>query len=122
MWKALMCAFFALQAASRAAAADSAISPETSCTIAVAAFHTKDMPTINEVGTFMQNVFDELDAGHTDNGEPGIMARMNDHGVASMVAMAVAFCRDHPQATIFSEAANTYRAYRAIEMQFGVAK
>jgi hypothetical protein len=64
----------------------------------------------------------DLDFKHTDNGEPGIMAGMTDHNRATAVATAVGFCRQHPRATIYNEAASAYQGLREIEMQFGVAK
>lgn len=59
---------------------------------------------------------------HTDNGEPGILAQMSDEGVAEMAVLAIEYCRLHPKATIYNEAAEAYRGARALEIQLGGAK
>jgi hypothetical protein len=98
------------------------VTDRTPCSVAVKAFDAKDLSAIHDVGLFIENTMQDLDFNHTDNGEPGIMAGMNDHGRSTAVAAAVGFCRQHPRATIYNEAASAYDGLRDIEMQFGGAK
>ncbi len=98
------------------------ITERTPCSVAIKAWDDRDIDLVRDVGLFIENTMQDLDSNHTDNGEPGIMAGMTDHGLASAVAAAVGFCRQHPKATIYNEAASAYQGLRAIEMQFGTAK
>ena len=105
---------------SAAIAAD--ITERTPCSIAIKAWDNKDRDTVREVGLFVENTMQDLDSNHTDNGEPGIMADMTDHGRASAIAAAMGFCRQHPKATIYNEAASAYQGLREMERQLGTAK
>jgi hypothetical protein len=98
------------------------VTDRTPCSAAVKAFGAKDLSAIHDVGLFIENTMQDLDFNHTDNGEPGIMAGMNDHGRSTAVAAAVGFCRQHPRATIYNEAASAYDGLRDIELQLGGAK
>jgi hypothetical protein len=109
-------------AATGSAAIAAEVTDRTPCSVAVKAFDDKDMEAVREVGLFIENTMQDLDFKHTDNGEPGIMAGMTDHSRSNAVGAAVGFCRQHPRATIYNEAASAYDGLRDIEMQFGVAK
>jgi hypothetical protein len=98
------------------------ITERTPCSVAIKAWNDKDIDAVRDVGLFIENTMQDLDFKHTDNGEPGIMAGMTDQGRASAVVAAVGFCRQHPKATIYNEAASAYQGLREIGMQFGTAK
>jgi hypothetical protein len=98
------------------------VTDRTPCSVAVKAWDSKDMDEVQAVGLFIENTMQDLDFKHTDNGEPGIMSGMTDQGRSNAVGAAVGFCRQHPRATIYNEAASAYQGLREIEMQFGTAK
>ena len=110
----------ALLALTGSAAIAAEITDRTPCSVAVKAWDSRDMDAVHEIGQFIENTMQDLDFNHTDNGEPGIMAGMNDHGKATAVASAVGFCRQHPRATIYNEAASAYDGLREIDLQLGV--
>jgi hypothetical protein len=104
------------------AALASEVTEQTPCSVAIKAWDGKDIDAVRNIGLFVENTMQDLDFKHTDNGEPGIMAGMTDHVRATAVATAVGFCRQHPRATIYNEAASAYQGLRDIEVQFGLAK
>jgi hypothetical protein len=112
----------ALVAFAGSAAEAAEVTDRTPCSVAVKAFDAKDLSAIHDVGLFIENTMQDLDFNHTDNGEAGIMAGMNDHGKATAVAATVGFCRQHPRATIYNEAASAYDGLRDLELQLGGAK
>ena len=63
-----------------------------------------------------------LDDAHTQQGEPGIMARLSDEGMIDMAAMTITFCRKNPKATIYNTAAKVYREMRDLEVALGAAQ
>ena len=63
-----------------------------------------------------------LDQTHTDKGEQGIIAQLSDESMTGMVVLAVTYCRNHPQSTIYNASAMAYRITRTMEMRMGVAK
>jgi hypothetical protein len=98
------------------------ITDRTPCSVAVRAFDNKEMDMVRETGLFILNTMQDLDDRHADAGEPGIMAQMIDHARGNAVAAAVGFCRQHPKATIYSQAADAYDGLRSISIELGVAK
>jgi pentose-5-phosphate-3-epimerase len=100
-------------------AALTAVNNHTPCSVAVFAFDFKDKTMVLEVGQFIADVFGQLDQIHTDFGDIGIMVQPDDDAVRTLVAASVEFCRQHPEATIYSEAAVAYRGMRATKVRFG---
>lgn len=117
---ALLIASFVLVAPTLALALD--VNQKTPCSVAIKAWDTSDLDAARDIVQFIENTMENIDSNHTDNGELGIMAGMNDQARLSAVAAAIGFCRQYPKATIYNEAASAYQALREIEMQFGTAK
>ena len=89
----------------------------TLCPAAVRAFDRKDSPAIREFLRFVQNVFDELDARYAEKGAPALGAKLTDKSVEEITI--VSYCRQHPTATIYEEAAQAYRGMRALRTPLG---
>ena len=89
----------------------------TLCPAAVRAFDRKDLPAIREFLRFVQNVFDELDARYAEKGAPALGAKLTDKSVEEITI--VSYCRQHPTATIYEEAAQAYRGMRALRTPLG---
>ena len=89
----------------------------TLCPAAVRAFDRKESPAIREFLRFVQNVFDELDARYAEKGPPALGAKLTDKSVEEITI--VSYCRQHPTATIYEEAAQAYRGMRALRTPLG---
>jgi hypothetical protein len=93
-------------------AAEVQFDEHTLCPAAVRAFDGKDSPAIREFLRFEQNVFDELDARYAEKGAPALVAKLTDKSLE--VGIVVGYCRQHPTATIYEEAAHAYRGMRSL--------
>ena len=98
------------------------ITVRTGCAVAVRAYDTQDLATVATVNTFIESEMQALDAHHTDNGEPGIIAGMNDQQIATLVAAAIGYCRRSPKATIYNETYQLYDGIRGLAIEAGQAK
>ena len=93
-------------------AAEVRIDEHTLCPVALHAFDEKDLPAIEQFFRFVQGVFDELNARHTDQEETAPTAKLT--GKSIEVSLILAFCRQHPRSTIYQETADTYGAMRSL--------
>ena len=92
------------------------------CTAVATAFDSKNKEMIRQLSAYIQNTMNKMDARHTENGEPGIMAQLSDEGLVGLVAVVAAHCQTHPRETVYNATAFVYRGTRDLEMQFGAAK
>ena len=95
-------------ASSISSAAEVHIDEHTLCPVALHAFDEKDLPAIEEFFRFVQGVFDELNARHTDQEETAPTAKLT--GTSMEVPIILGFCRQRPGSTIYQETAYTYHA------------
>jgi hypothetical protein len=98
-----------------AASAQTAINDQTPCAVAAHAFDAQDKPAIQNVGMYIQSVFAALDAMHTNMGEAGIMATLDDRSLGYLMAGTIGLCRQHPDVTIHDEAAVSYLEWRSTD-------
>jgi hypothetical protein len=94
----------------------------TSCTEMATAFNNKDMDGIGDAVQYIENVFDNLDSSHVENGEPGVVGQWSDQGLRDNVAVVATWCQQHPKETVYNAAAEVYNGIRSMEMEFGTAK
>ena len=92
------------------------------CTIVVKAMDTENREMLADIKQYVLNVMEKLDAGHTEAGEPGIMASLTDNGSLNMVALTAVHCQKFPKQTIFNASAFVYRGTRDMQKQLGTAK
>jgi hypothetical protein len=95
-----------------ASAADSQIDEKTLCPVAISAFDAKDATQMQQFLTFVQNVFDELDAQSREKGEPALKAKLIDTSVEGF--MILGHCRQHPTETVYDATAFAYRGLRSL--------
>jgi hypothetical protein len=120
MIKCLFALIAFLAAGISEASAQTVVNNHTPCSVAIFAFESKDREAIIEVDQFIQDVFGQLDEMQADYGEHGGINKPASHGMRTLVASSVEFCRQHPQSTIYTEAVNAYRGIRAIESRSSV--
>jgi len=100
-----------------AAADDVQINEHTLCQVAIHAFDANDLAMIQEIRRFVHNVFDHLDAQYKkDEGERALSITLSDENEGSVV---LGYCRQHPAATIYEQAAHLYRAMRSLRSPLG---
>jgi hypothetical protein len=97
---------------SMSSAAEVHIDEQTLCPVALRAFDETDLPAIEEFLRFVQGVFDELNARHTDQEETAPTAKLTGKSIEVLVTLG--YCRQHPRSTIYQETADTYRAMRSL--------
>jgi hypothetical protein len=97
---------------SMSSAAEVPIDEHTLCPVALRAFNETDLPAIEEFLRFVQGVFDELNARHTDQEETAPTAKLTGKSIEVLVILG--YCRQHLSSTIYQETADTYRAMRAL--------
>jgi hypothetical protein len=98
------------------------IDDRTSCSVAAKAFDKEDVPAMRAVINFIVATMENMDSMHTEKGEPGIVAQLDDKGMQELWAHAVAHCQLYPRSTIYNSAGFVYTGTRDLEMQLGVAK
>ena len=112
MRRSLLVGALLIGASSMSSAAEVHIDERTLCLEALRAFDEKDLPTIEEFLRFVQGVFDELNARHTDQEETAPTAKLTDKSIE--VPIILGFCHQRPRSTIYQETAYTYRAMRSL--------
>ncbi len=105
---------FALHLTTSSLAAEVQIDKQTLCPAALRAFDAKDSAVVEDFFQFVENVFNELDAQSIDRGERAISKGLKSSNVAGSIVLG--YCRQHPAATIYDEAVQTYRSMRALAL------
>ena len=98
------------------------VTDRTSCAVMISAFDSEQPERIRPLSLYVLDAMDGMDDSHTEQGEPGIMAQLDDSGRAEMVAATSVHCRNYPKMTIHNSAAFVYRGIRELEIGFGTAK
>ena len=95
---------------------------KTACFVVKQAMDDKhrDQPTVSAALIYIENVFDRLDSGHTEEGEPGIMAKLSDEGLTKLAITAAVQCTHYPKKRVFDAAAGVYRGVRDFQKEMGV--
>ena len=114
MRRSLLASLLVIGVSSFLSAAEVQIDEHTLCPVALRAFAEKDLPAIEEFFRFVQGVFDDLSARHTDQKQPALGAKLTDKSVE--VRVIIGFCRQHPRSTIYQEAVKTYGALRSMRL------
>ena len=114
MRRSLLVGALLVAASSISSAAEVQIDEHTLCPVALRAFDESDLPAIQEFLRFVQGVFDELNARHTEREETAPTAKLTDKSIE--VPIILGFCRQHLRSTIYQETAYTYRAMRSREL------
>ncbi len=108
MRRSLLVGALLIGISSMSSAAEVHIDEHTLCPVALRAFDETDLPVIEEFLRFVQGVFDELNARHTDQEETAPTAKLT--GTSMEVPIILGFCRQRPGSTIYQETAYTYHA------------
>ena len=94
----------------------------TICAAFTAKVYTRQPDLVLQGYLYIVNTMEKMDAGHTEKGEPGIMAALSDQGLKNLAAMATVHCENFPKMTVYNAVSFVYRGVRDMEIQFGVAK
>jgi len=115
-----MLALFALS--TLPAFADGDYTDDTPCSQIDTALTQQNRDDFANFIIYVQNVFSSLDAGHIENGEPGVAGQWSDEGTRHNVVAVASWCEKHPKETVYNASAEIYNSLRALEMALGAAK
>ena len=95
---------------------------KTPCSVSNALMDRGSREAAHPMFLYVINTMEDMDAAHTNIGEPGIMAKLSDRGRINMAAAVSVHCRNILLSTVYNSISFVYRGIREMQIEMGTAE